>query len=48
MRVESTGRPELTATVPAVLVLLNEAVKATVKHSAIYDLAYLLTAEEVA
>jgi len=46
--VEGTGRPEVQAAMPAVLALLREAVAITAEQSAVYDLAYLLTAEDVA
>ena len=46
--VDATGRPEMTAAVPAVIAVLKEPLSLNVEHSAIYDLAYLLTAEDVA
>jgi hypothetical protein len=46
--VDATGRPEMTAALPAVVAMLKEALSLQVEHSAIYDLAYLLTAGDVA
>ena len=46
--VNASGRPEMTAALPAVIMALKEALSLNVEHSAIYDLAYLLTVEDVA
>jgi hypothetical protein len=46
--VDATGRPEMISALPSVLVMLKEATNSNVEHSAVYDLAYLLTAEDVA
>jgi hypothetical protein len=46
--VDSTGRPEMTAALPAVHALIKQAVNVVSEQSAVYDLAYLLTAEDVA
>jgi hypothetical protein len=42
------GRPEMTAALLAVHGLVREAVNVVSAQSAVYDLAYLLTAEDVA
>ena len=44
----ATGRPDMTAALPPVIATLKEALSLHVEHSAIYDLAYLLTEEDVA
>lgn len=46
--VDGVGRREVTAVMPAVRGLLGEAVKIVSEQSAVYDLAYLLTADDVA
>ena len=46
--VDGTGRREVEAALPAVHALLHETVEIAAEQSAVYDLAYLLTAEDVA
>jgi hypothetical protein len=46
--VDGTGRRELEAIMPTVREMLREAVQIRSEQSAVYDLAYLLTAEDVA
>ena len=46
--VDATGRPEMAAALPAVISTLKDALSLQITHSAVYDLAYLLTAEDVA
>ena len=46
--VEGIGRREVDATLPAVGDLLNDALETTSETSAVYDLAYMLTAQDIA
>jgi hypothetical protein len=46
--VDGTGRGEVEAALPAIHALLREAAEIAAEQSAVYDLAYLLTAEDVA
>ena len=46
--VDGTGRREVEAAMPAIRALLSEAVRIAEEQAAVYDLAYLLAAEDVA